>query len=94
MDSLLIKALEAFGPVAGACAFFIWWGYHREKDLIIRLQIVEDYVREALSKLVTDNTIAIEKNTEVLELTSKTLATLPCTRPEFFTNICAAKVEG
>jgi hypothetical protein len=96
MVELFLKAAETFGPIAVACAFFIWWSFRREQDLTNRLREVEDYVRDALMKALAETQVNINHNSEVLEATNAilretttALSKFPCLQPGFKDAVCS-----
>ena len=56
-----------FGVFAVIVCFFIWRGDVRETELRKEIQDTSSYVRETLTKALSDSTMALGANTAVLQ---------------------------
>jgi len=63
----ILALIKELGWQIGIIVFFIWWSWKREKGLVNRLDVLEDYQRKELQELVTKTTETLIKNTEVME---------------------------
>ena len=70
-DAMML--IKQFGPFLLAVVFFLWRDWRREDRLSNRLDQLEDEQREVILPLVRDCSIAIAKNTAVMERIERTL---------------------
>jgi hypothetical protein len=59
--------LKDFGPLIGVILFFIWRDWKREEGLVERVEVLEEYQRETLVKLIKTSTEVIASNTQQLK---------------------------
>lgn len=81
-----IEIAKTFGIPVALLAFFVWrdWRGSQDKDaerrdLTARVRAVEDYQRDKLEQLVVVSTRAIERSSEVVEVTQQALESVAST---------------
>lgn len=62
----LVELARQFGPLLGACIFFVWRDWKREDRLTSRIEKLEDEQRETILPLVERATTIIAQNTTVI----------------------------
>ena len=65
MDPL--DLVQQYGPLIGACIFFVWRDWKREDRLSSRIEKLEDEQRKIILPLVEKATAVIAHNTAVIE---------------------------
>lgn len=66
MTEVLINTLEQHGPWVALAGFLIWSQRKDYRGVCNRLNEVEDYCKDTITKLVEKTTIVIEQNTEII----------------------------
>jgi len=68
-----VPLLREFGPLVAAVMFFIWRDWQREGRLQTRVETLEKDFRAVVIPLTESVTVALTRNTEVLEQNVKVM---------------------
>ena len=87
MEATIVDLLKEFGLPVCLVVFFVVRDWKRETRMALRIDGLENEIRDILAKALVDSTSAIVKNTDVLVQLVGLLQRIPCLP-------CVMKDEG
>ena len=70
------EVLKTFGPLLAAVVFFLWRDFRREDRLLTRINVLEDEQRLVILPLVTNCTKVVTENSQVMGRNTKVIERL------------------
>lgn len=71
--NVLMQAVATAGIPSALIVFFVWQGSIRERALIDRIHVVEDFIRDKLIDQNNKTTAALTENSNVMRSTSEAM---------------------
>lgn len=78
MEQHLLELLSRWGPLAVLVGYFVWRDHIREQRMAARLKELEEYEKAALTQLIREIGIVVEKNGNLMHGLIVSLQSRPC----------------
>ena len=78
MEHWFVGIVRQYGLPIALVMFFIWRDWKRENSMMIRINKLQDEIRDILKDLVTKCTTALVENTNAMHKLAESLSTKPC----------------